>query len=296
MLSTLDKLQLPEGWRSLFAQVGIPKAALEDVQSTRTLIDIVTLTLEDIPKRPDDVPVLDLDDSADDVKVIHDYDEDTFDSEDDWEDVTEDDEDSEACPRNDPRPSNVPKLDLNLSGDHRTTKTRTYRKSVDDEKLQDIEDGEDHFIEGPVGLKPPSYIPPPQSTNIPPPPPPPPPPPLLSNPPSGPKPDLLKHTAIKSKCNVHVSFLEALQSALDERPDVSHLDAHTDDALRPQAQVKHRGDFDLRSSQLIGQKKKLKSTQKPHPCQLRDLTKVPQHTMKDSIQHTEKGMCFKVQY
>ncbi|XP_046561668.1 serine/threonine-protein kinase BCK1/SLK1/SSP31-like [Haliotis rubra] len=46
VLSTLESLSFPPDWRALFQQAGVPQEALEDVQSTRNIISLVTSTLE----------------------------------------------------------------------------------------------------------------------------------------------------------------------------------------------------------------------------------------------------------
>ena len=47
ILSLLDQLHFPTEWRELFKVAGVPKSALQDIQSSRTLINIVTNTIED---------------------------------------------------------------------------------------------------------------------------------------------------------------------------------------------------------------------------------------------------------
>lgn len=65
ILPTLEDLHFPPEWRTLFNTAGVPQAALDDVDSTRTLIGIVTRTLDKM-ERPVDVPALKLYDSDDD--------------------------------------------------------------------------------------------------------------------------------------------------------------------------------------------------------------------------------------
>ena len=45
ILPELDQLHLPSEWRTLFSAAGVPASALDDIQSTRTLINIVTHTV-----------------------------------------------------------------------------------------------------------------------------------------------------------------------------------------------------------------------------------------------------------
>ena len=47
ILSQLDELHFPTEWRELFKVAGVPPSALQDIQSSRTLINIVTNTVED---------------------------------------------------------------------------------------------------------------------------------------------------------------------------------------------------------------------------------------------------------
>ena len=47
ILSLLDELHFPTEWRELFKVAGVPRSALQDIQSSRTLINIVTNTIED---------------------------------------------------------------------------------------------------------------------------------------------------------------------------------------------------------------------------------------------------------
>ena len=65
ILTRLDKLHFPPEWQSLFAQAGVPSAALDDPMTSRSLIDIVTRTLDGRMPRPSDVPALLLDSARD---------------------------------------------------------------------------------------------------------------------------------------------------------------------------------------------------------------------------------------
>ena len=47
ILSQLDELHFPTEWREQFKVAGVPPSALQDIQSSRTLINIVTNTVED---------------------------------------------------------------------------------------------------------------------------------------------------------------------------------------------------------------------------------------------------------
>ena len=46
-MSLLDELHFPTEWRELFKVAGVPRSALQDIQSSRTLINIVTNNIED---------------------------------------------------------------------------------------------------------------------------------------------------------------------------------------------------------------------------------------------------------
>ncbi len=48
IVPSLEKMHFPVEWRSLFAAAGIPQEALDDIESTRTLVDIITNSLDQI--------------------------------------------------------------------------------------------------------------------------------------------------------------------------------------------------------------------------------------------------------
>ena len=67
IVPTLEELHFPQEWRALFTTAGVPQTALDDVDATRTLISIVTRTLDTLRgDRPPEVPALTLYDSDDD--------------------------------------------------------------------------------------------------------------------------------------------------------------------------------------------------------------------------------------
>ena len=65
VLVALEKLHFPPEWQSLFSHAGVPRAALDDPVTSRSLISIVTQTLDGKIKRPSDVPALMLDSARD---------------------------------------------------------------------------------------------------------------------------------------------------------------------------------------------------------------------------------------
>lgn len=74
IVATLEKLHFPQEWRILFTVSGVPPAALDDVEATRSLINLVYDTM-DGNMRPEDVPKLNLNSSGEDQgsKVCTDF-------------------------------------------------------------------------------------------------------------------------------------------------------------------------------------------------------------------------------
>ena len=68
ILQSLDELHFPPEWRSLFSAAGVPDSTLDDIRSTRTLISLVSQSVELQGDRPCGVPPLQLgDDDSDDA-------------------------------------------------------------------------------------------------------------------------------------------------------------------------------------------------------------------------------------
>ena len=67
ILQSLDELHFPPEWRSLFSAAGVPDSTLDDIRSTRTLISLVSQSVEPQGDRPCGVPPLQLNDDSDDA-------------------------------------------------------------------------------------------------------------------------------------------------------------------------------------------------------------------------------------
>ena len=235
-MPALEELHFPQEWRTLFSAAGIPREALENVESTRTLINIVTETIEKTAK-PSDVPCLNLLDMEMDARVKVKGLDDFL-----MQDSTSEEDDLES--KNESSRSKK----SSLSARPQTT----FRLSSSGSRVAWSEEFE-RKKDANLGRTPP------------PPPPPPVPVPLLDF--NMLQTSLPQHAAINHKPKE--SLLSDLKTSIQnpQLKPVQHLSKEKILKVRGQG-------FDIQASELQSQMTMLKATTSPHPSQLRDLREV----------------------